>query len=90
MYVPSRVDACLPDLQMDDTSERRVPWSLIACDEGEATIPIALGFSEPDREGAEASGATPIETAYRIGAARGRALGTVLRALARDIPLDRP
>jgi hypothetical protein len=56
-------------------------------DEGDTTIPTVLGFSE--LASAEASDTALVETAYRIGSARGRALGAVLRGLAQDAPLDR-
>ncbi|MBA2592186.1 MAG: hypothetical protein M3495_20515 [Pseudomonadota bacterium] len=56
-------------------------------DEGDTTIPTVLGFSE--LACAEAPDTALVETAYRIGSARGRALGAVLRGLAEDAPLDR-
>ena len=56
-------------------------------DEGDTTIPTVLGFSELGC--AEAPDTALVETAYRIGSARGRALGAVLRGLAQDTPLDR-
>ncbi|MGQ0595074.1 MAG: hypothetical protein ACT4QB_21275 [Gammaproteobacteria bacterium] len=56
-------------------------------DEGDTTIPTVLGFSEGAC--AEAPDTALVETAYRIGSARGRALGAVLRGLAQDAPLDR-
>jgi len=56
-------------------------------DEGDTTIPTVLGFSE--LACAEAPDTALVETAYRIGSARGRALGAVLRGLAQDAPLDR-
>ena len=56
-------------------------------DEGDTTIPTVLGFSE--LACAEAPDTALVETAYRIGSARGRALGAVLRGLAQDVPLDR-
>ncbi|MDQ3776341.1 MAG: hypothetical protein M3461_19275 [Pseudomonadota bacterium] len=56
-------------------------------DEGDTTIPTVLGFSELACP--EAPDTALIETAYRIGSARGRALGAVLRGLAQDAPLDR-
>ena len=55
-------------------------------DEGDTT-PTVLGFSELGC--AEAPDTALVETAYRIGSARGRALGAVLRGLAQDTPLDR-
>jgi len=60
---------------------------IITFDEGDTTIPTVLGFSELAY--AEAPDTALVETAYRIGSARGRALGTVLRVLAQDAPLDR-
>lgn len=59
----------------------------ITFDEGDTTIPTVLGFSE--LACAEAHETALVETAYRIGSARGRALGAVLRGLAQDAPLDR-
>jgi len=56
-------------------------------DEGDTTIPTVLGFSE--LACAETLDTALVETAYRIGSARGRALGAVLRGLAQDAPLDR-
>ncbi|MGH8575827.1 MAG: hypothetical protein ACREXX_24010 [Gammaproteobacteria bacterium] len=60
---------------------------IITCDEGDTTIPTVLGFSE--LACAEVLDTALVETAYRIGSARGRALGAVLRGLAQDTPLDR-
>ena len=60
---------------------------IVTFDEGDTTIPTVLGFSE--LACAEAPDTTLVETAYRIGSARGRALGAVLRGLAQDAPLDR-
>lgn len=54
-------------------------------DEGDTT-PTVLGFSE--LACAETPDTALVETAYRIGSARGRALGAVLRGLAQDAPLD--
>lgn len=59
---------------------------IITFDEGDTTIPTVLGFSE--LASAEAPETALVETAYRIGSARGRALGAVLRGLAQDAPLD--
>ncbi len=60
---------------------RRMP--IVAFDEGETTIPTVLGFSPRTRPEPAL-----VETAYRIGAARGRALGAMLRSLAEDVPVD--
>ncbi len=63
------------------------PIQIITFDEGDTTIPTVLGFSELVT--AEVHDVALVETAYRIGSARGRALGAVLRGLAQDAPLDR-
>ena len=62
------------------------PSQITTFDEGDTT-PTVLGFSE--LACAEALDTALVETAYRIGSARGRALGAVLRGLAQDAPLDR-
>ncbi len=59
----------------------------ITFDESDTTIPTVLGFSE--LACAEAPETVLVDTAYRIGSARGRALGAVLRGLAQEAPLDR-
>ncbi len=61
------------------------PSEEMTFDEGDATIPTVLGFATHTR--AELS--EPALVAYRIGSARGRALGAVLRDLAEHAPLDR-
>ena len=62
------------------------PSEITTFDEGDTT-PTVLGFSELACAGAPDTAL--VETAYRIGSARGRALGAVLRGLAQDAPLDR-
>jgi hypothetical protein len=59
---------------------------IIPFDADDTTIPTVLGFSE--LACAEAPETALVETAYRNGSARGRALGAVLRSLAQDAPLD--
>jgi len=63
------------------------PSHITTFDEGDTTIPTVLGFSE--FACAEPPDTALVETAYRIGSARGRALGAVLRGLAQEAPLDR-
>lgn len=67
------------------TSSARLS-QILPFDADDTTIPTVLGFSE--LACAEAPETALVETAYRIGSARGRALGSVLRGLAQDAPLD--
>lgn len=77
---------CIPVVhaRVEHDGGARPPRSV---DEGDTTIPTVLGFSE--LACAETPDTALAETAYRIGSARGRALGAVLRGLAQDAPLDR-
>jgi hypothetical protein len=64
---------------------------IIPFDADDTTIPTVLGFSELACAEAPETALEKVglvETAYRIGSARGRALGAVLRGLAQDAPLD--
>ncbi len=81
------VDSCVEDGGGARPTRSARLSQITTFDEGDTTIPTVLGFSE--LACAEAPDTALLETAYRIGSARGRALGAVLRGLAEDAPLDR-
>ncbi|MGH2577634.1 MAG: hypothetical protein ACRDG9_07805 [Actinomycetota bacterium] len=81
------VHSCMEDGGGARPTRYARPSRILTFDEGDTTIPTVLGFSEIAC--AEALDTALVETAYRIGSARGRALGAVLRGLAQDTPLDR-
>jgi hypothetical protein len=80
------VHSCMEDGGGARTTRSAGLTPIVTFDEGDTTIPTVLGFSE--LACAEAPETALVETAYRIGSARGRALGAVLRGLAQDTPLD--